>query len=260
MKLGKLAAKHDANTALLYNFLDHVALPDPAPMCNWATLLPTAPPAPLGMMRNDVIGLCTVAGIAHLLIMQASNNGNTITITDDDVVATYKAITLAVNGVAFDANAPLDASGENPTDTGLPCLDVLKWVRANGIGADKHGKGLAYIKVNHLDIREMRIAAQLFGGTYVGVALPETSMAHVGELWGDASGPIAGGHCIAQYMARPDELGYITWGDRQLATWPWHLSCCDEAYALIAPEWCDGSKPAPSGFDIDKLRAYLAAL
>lgn len=260
LKLGKRPPVHDNRTALLYNFLKHVDLPEPAPLADWATKLPTAPPAPLGMMRNDTIGLCTIAGIAHLLIMQASDNGVTITITDDDVVDTYKAVTLAVNGVAFDEDAALDENGENPTDTGLPCLDVLKWVTANGIGPEQHGKGMAFVKVNHHDIREMRIACQLFGGTYLGVALPEVSMEHVGELWADASGPIAGGHCIAQHMVRPDITSYITWGDRQPATWAWHLSACDEAYAIIATEWVSGAKPAPSGFDIVKLRAYLAAL
>ena len=255
-KLGKLPVRHDHRTALLYSFLDHAALPEPAPLADWATRLPDD----VGMMANDRIGLCTVAGIAHLIQLWTSNAGTLVTISDDDVIATYKAITLKVNGVAYDETTPLDASGENPTDTGLCLLDVLTYVRANGIGPDAHGKGLAFVKVNHLDIQEMRIATQLFGGTYVGVALPETSLAHIGTLWGDASGPTAGGHCIATHRVDPMGPSYITWGRRQPATWPWHISCCDEAYAIIAPEWVSGDQPAPSGFAIDKLRTYLAAL
>lgn len=254
MKLGKKKPKHDARTALLYNFINHATLPDPAPVADWASRLPDD----VGMMANDRIGLCTVAGIAHLLQLWTSNAGTLVTISDDDVIATYKAITLKINGVAYDEAAPLDTSGENPTDTGLCLLDVLNYVRANGIGG--HGKGLAFVKVNHLDIQEMRIATQLFGGTYVGVALPATSLEHVGTLWGDATGPTAGGHCIATHKVDPMGPSYITWGKRQPATWAWHLWCCDEAYAIIAPEWVSDDVLAPSGFCIEKLRTYLAAL
>lgn len=256
-KLGKLEPKHDDRTALLYNFLHHAALPEPAPVSDWATKLPHN----VGMMRNDRIGLCTCAAIAHLIQMWTVNfGGKEITISDDEVEALYTAITLQVNGVAYNPDAEPDANGENPTDTGLALLDVLNYVRLHGVGAAKHGRGLAFVKVNHRDIHEMRIANQLFGGTYVGVMLPAVSLSHVGTLWGDATGPVAGGHAIAQHMARPDQLSYITWGERQSATWPWHIHCCDEAYAVIAPEWCDGTRPAPSGFLIDKLRAYLAGL
>jgi hypothetical protein len=240
MKLGKLAPRHDHRTALLYNFVDHAALPDPAPIADWATRMPDD----LGVMLNDQIGDCGFAGQAHLVQLWTSNNGQAVTISDDDVLAAYRDCT------GYD---PADPS----TDNGVVLLDALNFWRTDGIGNHRIG---AYVKVNHLDIREVRIALQLFGGLYTGVQLPEASLASVGSLWGDASGPIAGGHCMAAYAQRPDQIGFVTWGKRQSATWPWALSQLDEAYAIISADWVDGTKPAPSGFAIDKLRTYLAAL
>lgn len=256
MMLGKLDPKIDRRTPRLTDLLHRELLPAPRPVADWAEKLPTK----LGMMGNDRVGLCTVAAIAHLVQQWTINFlGIEITISDADVLATYKAITLLVNGVSYDEAQELP-DGSNPTDTGLACLDVLNYVRKNGIGPDAHGKGMAFVSVNHRDVNEMRIAHELFGGLYTGVALPEVSMRHVGEVWNDTTGPIAGGHAMATHRTEFALLGYITWGDRQPATWAWGLVCMDEAYACLAAEWCDGTKSAPSGFDIIKLRAFLASL
>lgn len=254
MKLGKLAPKHDKRTALFRDFLIPAALP-PVEAFDWAANLP----ADVGMMANDRIGLCTVAGIAHLIQVWTVNTDVEITISDDDVIATYTAITLAVNGRGYDPNDPT-------TDAGLALLDVLTYVRANGIGPQRHGKGLAFVKLNHDDSSEVRSAGQMFGGLYTGADMPISAESQVGEEWilvpagPDAESGGWGGHCMALPTANTSGVSYLTWGKRQVANWDWVAAYADEMYAIVAPEWVSGEKPAPSGFDIVKLQAYLGAL
>jgi hypothetical protein len=265
--LGKLEPKLDARTALFRQFVEDLALvlgpradsadalPAPEPF-DWATGLPED----LGMMRNDRINLCTVAACAHLIQLQTAANGAMVTICDDDVQAAYAAITASVNGRGYSAEDPT-------TDTGLALLDVLKWVRANGLGPDQHGKGLAFLKVCHDDPREMQIAGRLFGGTLVGAALPIAAEAQLelGQAWtptDDADGAPAslGRHAMAMHAASSSSSSYITWGKRRPASSAWNAKYVDEMYAFVSPDWVNGTRPAPSGFSIDKLRAYLSEL
>jgi hypothetical protein len=251
--LGKLAPKHDPRTLHLRDLLVPDQLPPPAPF-DWAAGLPED----LGVMRNDRIGLCTVAAIAHLVQMQTGANGQLVTISDDEIEDAYKAITLAVNGVAFTEDDPM-------TDTGLCLLDVLNYVRAQGLGAAAHGKGLAFVKLAHDDAGEVQIAGRLFGGVCVGAQLPNDAEGQLGGRWTPTSPPGGergtwGGHAMALHAATPAATSFITWGKRQYAGWDWCASYVDEMYALISSDWVTGDRPAPSGFAIDKLRIYLAEL
>ena len=254
--LGKLDPKIDPRTFTLKSILNHAALPTPKPF-DWDSILPVD----VGMMANDRIGLCAVAAVAHLIQAWSANHlGNEITIADDDVIAAYKAITLQVNGRAFDESDPT-------TDTGLCLLDVLKWVRLNGLGPDRHGLGLAFVKLSHEDPDEIEIAGNACGGLYVGAQLPIAAEEQLdaGEAWSPVQGADGqpggwGGHAMAMTASDGVTDRFLTWGKRQSADDPWIGAYLDEAYACIAPEWVSGALPAPSGLDMDRLRALLAAL
>lgn len=248
-KLGKLAAKHDARTPWLSEFLLRHRLPKPQPF-DWMKGLPFD----LGMMGNDVAGDCTCAGAGHMIQVQTAANGRGVTPSTSQILDAYKAITLAVNGRAFD---PADPS----TDTGLALLDVLKYWRTNGIAGHKIG---GFVKLRHDDQAEIEIGGRLFGGLYTGAQLPTSAEQQLarGDEWqatGDPAGTW-GGHCM--YIGAADEGGpvYATWGKRQRAEYGWVAAYADEMYAVIDDDWVTGKKPAPSGFDIVKLREFLGAL
>lgn len=253
---GKQPARFDARTLWLWDIFHRRAVP-PAEDFDWSNRLPDD----LGMMRNDRIGLCTCAGAAHLVqVWTALHGGAEVTISDDDVEDAYKAITLQVNGRAYD---PADPS----TDTGLTLLDVLKYWRKVGIGGHKIG---AFAKISHNDLDEIRAAGRAFGGLYTGAMLPISAQREIGGTWTADPGPDGepgswGGHCMALVAgaARADgggDVKYVTWGKRQDADMAWVAEYADEMYAIISQDWIDGTRPAPSGLDLAALTAYLGQL
>lgn len=239
--LGKLPAVHDPRTLRLAKLLVP-SLPAAPPSRDWSVALPVD----LGMMSNDVCGDCTCAGAAHLVQTWTANNGGELTLGDADVVAAYSDIT---------GYTPSDPT----TDRGAVLLDVLNAWRQNGIGGHKIG---GYVAVNHLDLEEVAQAIDLFGGVYTGAMLPVCAQAQVGATWSDTSGAAGGwgGHCLAAVAYNDAGLTYVTWGKRQLATWQWFAAYADECYAIISVDWVTGAKPAPSGFDLPTLQAYLAQI
>lgn len=258
MKLGKLAPKIDPRTLELKTVWNPFApsLP-PLPIVDfdWTTLLPS--PA-IGMMLNDQIGLCTIAGFAHLVqVMTLAHRGVEVTIADADVLAAYKALTKKVNGREYDPSDPT-------TDTGLACLDVLNFARTDGIGGHKIG---GFAKLNHLDQNEMRAAGHAYGGLYTGLALPLAAQSQVGSLWTRTGDPTMdmpgswGGHCGPIVAASTPRRKYATWGRAdQASDDDWSNTYVDEAYVLFSQDWVDGTAPAPSGLDVNALRSYLDML
>jgi len=249
--LGKLAPKHDPRTPYLTEFLVRHKLPAPTPF-GWGKKLSS----PLGMLGNDVAGNCTCAGIVHMLQVQAAAAGKPVPSIEQltkTAMELYKAITLAVNGRAYDPNDP-------STDTGLALLDVLNYCRKAGfIGA--------FVKLHHNDVAEIEAGGMAFGGLYTGAQLPTDAKDQLDDkqIWTPTSGAGGepggwGGH--AMYLANGDgkTVDYATWGQFQTADYGWVTKYADEMYVTIDSTWVDGSRPAPSGFDIDKLRNYLAAL
>lgn len=247
LKLGKDPAKHDARTLCVSDLLIKPQLPAPGPF-DWDDKVPDD----MGMMGNDLAGNCTVAAYGHLEQVQGSASGlSSFVPTPEDMIAMYRQITLEVNGRGYD---PKDPS----TDTGLALLDVLKWLRKNGLIG-------AFAKLRHDDRAEIEVSGKLFGGLYTGAMLPTDAQRQLGKLWtptagtgGDAGG--WGGHAMYVSQADNDGMTYVTWAKRQRASYAWVAKYADEMYVVIDKAWVTGDRPAPSGFDLKKLQQYLAAL
>lgn len=241
MKLGRKAVKRDTRTLRLARYLTP-SLPAAPVARDWTMGIQQ-----WGAMLNDRLGDCTIAGCAHAVQVWSANLGREITVPDAVVLGAYEA---------WDGYEPNDPS----TDQGGVELDVLTRWRAEGFGGHKL---LGFAGVRAADVDEARTAIHLFGGCYIGLALPLTAQRQpvwdVATLEGDGDPGSWGGHCV--YVAAYDPQGFtcITWGQLKRMTVSFWESYCDEAYALLGADWL-GAQGSPGGFDLAALKADLAQL
>lgn len=239
--LGKNEAKEDSRNLQMADYVSK------------KTLLPKVPSAvryskvlkkhayPFPMYGNDTLPDCTTAAVGHAERVFSYNAGQPEDPTEQDVLAIF------------------DATG--PRNDGRYCLDILNYWRTVGFGADKEKIG-AFVQVNPKHRVEVEAAIWLFGGVYTGFALPNSAQSQ--ERWTVQRGPNGeagswGGHCVFL----PDYTKMrgptcITWGRLIEMSFGFWSAYCDEAYAILSPDWVDGSRKAPSGFDLKSLTADLA--
>ncbi len=241
MKLGRKAVHHDPKTLQLANYLD-TSLP-PAPRTkSWAGKVPS-----WGMMRNDTLGDCTCAAVGHQVQLWTSNAGTLVTISDNEIVAAYSAIT---------GYTPSDPN----TDQGAVELDVLNYWRKTGIGGHKIG---AFVAVEPGNEEHIRDSIALFGSCYLGISLPITAQTQA--VWSvPAGGPHGrgapgswGGHAVVAVGYDTRGVTVVTWGQLKTMTWKFFTTYVEEGYALISSDWIKNTGIAPSGFNITALAADL---
>ncbi len=218
MKLGKLPHRRDVRTVQLVKYLDAEVLP-PAPSSYKLANTPSA----WGMFLNDQIGDCAIAAPLHMEMGWNAAEGISITPTDSDALSAYEAV-----------------SGYNPTDgsndNGCVELDVLRYWRRHGIFDRKVG---AYAIVDPHVTALVKDACYLFGGLYIGLALPESARDQIdsGQQW-HVAGPLTGkyapnswgGHAVNIISYNRYGLTCVTWGQTQRMTWGFFHAYC------VAPE------------------------
>jgi hypothetical protein len=253
LKLGKHAPTPDPRTLMFASYVT-AALPAPPPALNLATKVKGS----WGMMDNDQIGDCTCAAAGHLIMeWTASAQSKMVTPTVAQIVAAYSAIT-----------------GYNPTtganDNGAQEIDVLNYWRQTGIAGHKIQAFVALEPSNHTHIMD---GCWIFGGCYIGLALPKTAQAQTqnNQPWsvtavgttGDGKPGSWGGHAVPVVAYDARSLTVVTWGALQTMTWGFWAAYCDEAYAILSPDYLAqkaGQTVAPSGFNLAQLQADLADL
>lgn len=242
MKLGKTHPVHDARTLSFSDYTNTTALPPaPATCCYGQTIAPTG----WGMMANEIVSDCTLAAAGHLIMAWTAANGAMVTPADDQIIAAYSAIT-----------------GYNPVtkqnNTGSNLLNVLNYWRKSGIANHKIAAFTALQPGNHDHIRQ---AVYLFGGCYIGLALPASAKTQT--VWavppGGATGQGApnswGGHAVPVIGYDSQYLTVVTWGITKQLTWGFWDAYCDESYCIITPDFA-GAK-SPNGFKMETLQADL---
>ena len=244
-RLGRRPAKRDPRLFLLAEYLAS-PLPLPPAAKDWSEAVDN-----WGQMLNDRMGDCAIAGRGHQHQLRTALAGHEETPTDALIEADYVAVT-GMEGAAYDPQ-----TGAN--DNGCVLEDVLSYYRKKAeIGA------YAFVRPRSLD--HLRFTIDAFESAYVGVDLPITAQHQ--QVWdvvdpglqGDSSVGSWGGHCIV--LSGYDESGFtcVTWGQTKRLTTAWWLAYGVEAYAVLSPEMIDGAGNVPSGFNMDALRADLAAL
>jgi hypothetical protein len=256
-KLGKLAAKHDPRTLMLAAILTAATLPAAPPTCDYSAKVGDS----WGMMKNDTLGDCAIAGPGHLIMMRTANAGTEFVPTDAQIVKAYSAV-----------------SGYNPktgaNDNGCVLLDVMKYWRTSGIAGHKIGAFAAVEPTNQL---QMKTALWLFEGLVLGFQLPAS--VENATVWDVPNGGLKGkgkpgswgGHCVAGStygpITRTTVVGYdldgllvISWGQLIRVTWAFIAAYCDEAYAIVSTDMLLPTGVCPAGFNQAALNSYLASI
>jgi hypothetical protein len=239
-RLGKKPPKFDRRTLRLARYIEKRKLPK-IPQTHTLSKRTLADFPVLGMMKNDVLGDCTIAGLGHAFETWTSYGRKPWRPSDADVVAAYNRI----NG---------------GRDEGAAMLDALNTVREVGLGGNKI---YAYVGIDPTDHDQVRTAQFLFGGLYAGANLPVNAQKQ--KVWdfvaenGSAPGSW-GGHAFNVIDFRKKGLTIVTWGELQLLTWEWWDRYVDEAYAVLEEDYVGDDKRSPQGFSLKKLADDLKGL
>ena len=152
-RLGRKAVKTDTRTLMLGDYLTP-SLPPPPPAKDWTVGI-----TGWGMMMNDTLGDCTIAGVGHAVQVWTANTGGIVTVPDSTIETYYEN---------WDGYVP----GNPSTDTGGIELDVLTdWQKQ---GFDGHAL-MAFADPKFTNLVEIRQSIALFGGVYIGLCLPLTA-------------------------------------------------------------------------------------
>jgi len=241
-KLGRKAIKTDTRTLMLGNYLTP-ALPPPPLAADWTKGI-----ASWGMMMNDTLGDCTIAGVGHAVQVWTANTGGIATVPDPTIESYYEKWDGYVAG--------------NPnTDSGGVELDVLTDWRQQGFAG--HAL-IGFADPQPASLVQIQQSIALFGGVYIGLSLPITAQTQ--DVWdvvpkgGAKAKPGSwGGHCV--FVPRYDQNGFtcITWGQLKTMTVAFWKKYCDEAHTLLSQDWFT-AMGSPNGFNLDQLQADLNAI
>lgn len=238
VKLGALPPREDKHVLKLANYKT-TELPAPPISKQWGVKVPTFP-----MYANDKLGDCTCAAVGHMEQVWTSQAGQIWTPTTTEVTDLYWAT--------------------GSQDTGRVETDVLDYWKNTGFGDLKH-KIAGYVSVNPLNHTEVMTAAYLFGGLYIGIALPITAQNqtywHVVNDGYNSEPGSWGGHAVNVTAYCGSYLVVATWGMRMKMTWGWWNKYTMEAYAVLSYDWVNKAKDlAACGYSFEALEADLAAL
>lgn len=246
VKLGKKPPKHDMRMPMLARYTAN--LPPAPAQCNW---LKGQENTDFGMMMNAELGDCTCAGMGHAIqTWTFAATEKMVTLPDSVILARYEI---------FGCRPANPSSDQGAIET-----DVLNyWLKTPLEGHAIDG----YVPLQPKDIRDVRDAIWLFGGAYIGVALPLAAQNQ--DVWtvtpqglfGDGAPDSWGGHCV--YVVGYDSrfVHFISWGRMMRMSWNFWWAYTDESYAIVSSDWfASGRNNAPSGFDKSALMADLATL
>jgi len=245
MKLGKKPAVYSRKTLRLSDYLTTLP-PVPADNFGHETLVTQ----PWGVLGNDALGDCAIAGPGHETMLWNAEAGQQVAFSDANTIADYSAIT-----------------GYNPadpaTDQGSIVLDVLNYRRNTGLldAAGARHKIGAFVSLEVGNLDHLYAALYLFGALGIGINFPGSAMDQFndGQPWEVVPGAsIDGGHYVP-LVAKRGNLLCVTWGRLQAVTETFLTTYMDEAYAMLSPEMLADGK-SPGGFDLPALQADLQAL
>ena len=127
-KLGRKSYTPDERDLKLKNYLDTSQLP-PLPVSFGHQALITS----CGMLGNDIVGDCVIAGADHETLLWCQEGGSPVIFTDQDAIDDYSAIT------GYDPNDP-------SSDQGTDVRTALKYRQKTGM-IDSGEKGIRLVLI-----------------------------------------------------------------------------------------------------------------
>lgn len=235
LKLGKLPHREDARTLKLSHYVK--VIPPFPDFRNWGTASDE-----WGMMLNDELGCCTVAGAGHMMMEANLWSKSPYTLDDAEIKKAYADVS--------------GWKGTPETDNGAVMLDVLNYWRKNGIGGHKIR---AFVQIEPSNTALMRFAIDAFGAVYSGVDLcvdaQDQSVWNVlgGGKGGKHEPGSWGGHCVPLIGYDTAAFNCITWGAPLWMTEEWWRTYGTEAWAVITEDWVTENRKSPGNVSLNDL-------
>lgn len=208
------------------------------------------------MLGNDYFGDCvavTAANERHVVNKVLSGKDTYSTV--DQVFAFYRT-----------QNPNFQPNPNDPVeDNGMVIQTALETLIANGDRYFDGVKPLAFAKVDHTNLEEVKSALAIFGMLWVGINVQRANMYQFNdnEPWDYVSGsPDDGGHSVVAggYLSQPtNDVRFITWGEETGFTDNFWNHQVEEAWVVIWPEHL-GTTQFEAGVDQAALAAAYESL
>ena len=199
-----------------------------------------------GMDLNDQISDCTLAGVNHMMINWTTR-----------AKAVASCMTLGEILYCYE-----QVSGYKPgkpdTDNGAVEKTVLDFWISPGIiipsgNTTRRDQIHGYASYSPASQYFHQLAVSIFGGSYIGLALPITAQTQ--NVWsvtdpklaGNAAPGSWGGHAVPILGYDATYAYVVTWGAVKAVEWAFLYAYCDEAYAIVSHDWINNNWQAPEG-------------
>ena len=213
------------------------------------------------MLGNDAVGDCNAVTWANMRRLVTAALATEYYPTQAQVWQFYQT-----QNPGFDPNGTKDTNGPGSSqDQGMDVQTGLEYLHSTG-GPDGV-KAVAFAKVDHTNMDEVKAALAIFGALWLGVQVLAANQQEFaeGKPWTDVAGsPIEGGHAILGGGYATD-IKFITWATEtefDLSFWNGVVQgtpLVEEAWVVIWPEHL-GSKSFEEGVDQAQLAADYQAL
>lgn len=250
-RLGKSPARPEAVKLKLRDYITPNKLPDPPENFGHESLV-----ADWGMLGNDTVGDCAIAGPFHALQLWNVEGQHPINVDTACTLAAYSAIT------GYNPDAYNSFTQDNPTDQGSDVQEVAEYWRTTGLkdASGKVHKIDAYLALEPKNLEQLYHALYLFDGVGIGIECPAEYQAAFakGQAWDAITNPhIEGGHYILGVGKRANLINTVTWGRTQLMTAAGYQQFNDETFVYLNEEKLVNGKDL-DGFNLDQLIADMA--
>lgn len=258
---GRLMPANGARFVKMADLISLSTLPTAPERFSWAYGNPSLNQAGLlNVLHNDQAGCCTCSAVGHIEDAIKGASGNPYTpYPPDDVLWLYSKVT----------NPPFDPK-TFANDNGADEHTVFEFWRQNGCHPDGSGKILGVAYVDPINEALVSSALWLFENGYDTAGLPNAwlpTRASDPAIW-DVAGPpnMRNGHAFMEYGYNANSTFVDTWGEIKQLTRAAKAKYCNRvggggSYVILSEETINLAKQkAPTGFDLDQLKAAFAGL